>query len=64
MKTAGQIDGYVSFTDGQFARCPALNEPLENGGFFWHIIFLFRVIYIFAFVKLMAPEMYITKERN
>ena len=26
-KTAGQIDGYVSFTAGQFAQCPALNEP-------------------------------------
>ena len=27
MKTAGQIDGRVSFTAGQFAWCPALNEP-------------------------------------
>ena len=27
MKTASQIDGYVSFTAGPFAQCPALNEP-------------------------------------
>ena len=27
MKTAGQIDGEVSFIAGQFARCLALNEP-------------------------------------
>ena len=27
MKTAGQIDGLVSFTGGQFALCLALNEP-------------------------------------
>ena len=27
-KTAGQIDGEVSFTAGQFAWCLALNEPL------------------------------------
>ena len=27
MKTAGQIDGQVLFTAGQFARCPALSEP-------------------------------------
>ena len=26
-KTARQIDGGVSFTAGQFARCQALNEP-------------------------------------
>ena len=30
MKTAGQIDGQVSFTAGQFARCQALNEPPEH----------------------------------
>ena len=29
MKTARQIDGEVSFTAGQFAQCPALNEPPE-----------------------------------
>ena len=28
-KTAGQIDGEVLFTAGQFAWCPALNEPPE-----------------------------------
>ena len=27
MKTAGQIDGYISCTGGQFAQCLALNEP-------------------------------------
>ena len=27
MKTAGQIDGEVLLTAGEFARCPALNEP-------------------------------------
>ena len=27
MKTAGQIDGYVSFTASQFAQYLALNEP-------------------------------------
>ena len=26
MKTAGKIDGLVSFKAGQFAWCPALNE--------------------------------------
>ena len=29
MKTAGQIDGKVSFTAGQFAQCLAFNEPTK-----------------------------------
>ena len=29
-KTAGQTDGSVSFTAGQFARCPDLNEPPDT----------------------------------
>jgi len=30
MKTAGQIDGQVSFTTSQFAQCPALYETPDN----------------------------------
>ena len=38
MKTAAQIDGLVSFTADQFARCPALNEPPANASFSAHAI--------------------------
>ena len=36
-----KIDGSVSFTAGQFVRCPALNEPLGSK----HFICIFIVQY-------------------